>query len=200
VVIVIDPLTGKPTTAPRPTTASADDSSEESPPVDANGIRRPPRVRVVMAGSPTGDPRGSPSTPHDRFAPAPVATDRPRKPVVARPAWVHGGRDWTIYVECRADAIVLYPSQRTFALAPASSETADNPLRTAIEQMIERRQSSRRPGEPPYHPQLCLLVRPEHVRTFLTVYPALEALPIPKTRRNLEAEDDVITIVTSPSP
>ncbi len=47
--------------------------------------------------------------------------------------------------------------------------------------MIDRRQSTRRPGEPPYYPKVCLLVRPENLRTFLTVYPALEALPVPKT-------------------
>jgi hypothetical protein len=95
---------------------------------------------------------------------------------------------------------MLYPSQRTFTLPQATSDPAANPLIKAIQQMIERRQSSRRPGEPPYHPQLCLLVRPEHIRTFLTVYPALEALPVPKTRRNLDADDDVIGIVTGAVP
>jgi hypothetical protein len=45
-----------------------------------------------------------------------------------------------------------------------------------------------------------LLVRAEHIRTFLTVYPALEALPVPKTRRNLDADDDVIGIVTGAVP
>jgi hypothetical protein len=43
-------------------------------------------------------------------------------------------------------------------------------------------------------------VRPEHVRTFLTVYPALDALPVQKTRRNLDADDDVIGIVTGAVP
>jgi hypothetical protein len=95
---------------------------------------------------------------------------------------------------------MLYPSQRTFTLAQATSDAPGNPLIKAIQQMVERRQSSRRPGEPPYHPQLCLLVRPEHIRTFLTVYPALEALPVPKTRRNLDADDDVISIVTGAVP
>jgi hypothetical protein len=95
---------------------------------------------------------------------------------------------------------MLYPSQRTFTLAQAMSDAAGNPLIKAIQQMIERRQSSRRPNEPLYHPQLCLLVRPEYIRTFLTVYPALEALPVPKTRRNLDADDDVIGIVTGAVP
>ena len=136
----------------------------------------------------------------NRFAPTPSAGPPRHKPAAMRPAWVHGGRDWTIYVECRADSLVLYPSQRTFPLAPILSDPAGNPLAKAIQQMIVRRQSLRRPGEPPYHPQLCLLVRPEHVRTFLMIYPALEALPLPKTRRNVDADDDVIDIINGAMP
>jgi len=136
----------------------------------------------------------------NRFAPTPTYAPPPRRLTAPRPAWVHGGRDWTIYVECRATDLVLYPSQRTFPIAEAISPPAGNPLIKAIQQMIDRRQSSRRRDEPPYHPQVCLLVRPEHIRTFLTVYPALEALPVPKTRRNLDADDDVISIVTGAVP
>jgi hypothetical protein len=116
-----------------------------------------------------------------------------------RPAWVHGGRDWTIYVECLPDGVKLYPSEKTFPLA-AIREGANNPLVTAIRQMIDRRQSGRRAGEPPYYPQVRLLVRPENVRTFLKVYPALEALPVPKTRQNLDPDDDVRDIVTGANP
>jgi len=136
----------------------------------------------------------------NRLPPTPSFAPPPRRLAAPRPAWVHGGRDWIIYVECRASDVVLYPSQRTFSLAQAISAPANNPLLKAIQQMIDRRQSSRRPGEPPYHPQICLLVRPDHIRTFLTVYPALEALPVPKTRRNLDADDDVISIVTGAVP
>ena len=137
----------------------------------------------------------------NRLAPPPPSfAPPPRRLAAPHPAWVHGGRDWTIYVECRATDVVLYPSQRTFPLAQAISAPAGNPLIQAIQKMIDRRQSSRRPGEPPYHPQVCLLVRPEHIRTFLNVYPALEALPVPKTRRNLDADDDVISIVTGAVP
>lgn len=95
---------------------------------------------------------------------------------------------------------MLYPSQRIFSLAESMRTPADNPLIKTIQQMIDRRQSARRPDEPPYHPHLCLLVRPEHIRTFLTLYPALEALPVPKSRRNLDADDDVIGIVTGSIP
>jgi hypothetical protein len=70
----------------------------------------------------------------------------------------------------------------------------------AIRQTIDRRQALRRPDEPPYRPQLRLLVRPENVRTLLTVYPALEALPIPKTRQNLDDDDDVSDIINTANP
>lgn len=116
------------------------------------------------------------------------------------PAWVHGGRDWTIFLECLPDTVKLYPSEQTFPIAQAAGRGSDNPLVAAIRQTIDRRQALRRPDEPPYRPQLRLLVRPENVRTLLTVYPALEALPIPKTRQNLDDDDDVSDIINTANP
>ncbi len=204
VVVYVDPLTGKPTTAPRPTPSPEDGSAEGPPSEQSDGKPGQRRIRVVPV---TSAASGASSAPPDaqaeamnRFAPTPSYAPPPRRLTAPRPAWVHGGRDWTVYIECRAGDLVLYPSQRTFTLAQAISAPADNPLIKAIQQMIDRRQSSRRPGEPPYHAQVCLLVRPEHIRTFLTVYPALEALPVPKMRRNLDADDDVISIVTGAVP
>jgi hypothetical protein len=204
VVIFVDPVTGQPTNAPPPTPPSDDASAEAPPPEEAEGKPGARRVRVVpvtsaagRGGTATGDAQAEAM---NRFAPTPSYAPPPRRLTAPRPVWVHGGRDWTIYVECRARDVVLYPSQKTFTLAQAVSPTAANPLIKAIQQMIDRRQSSRRRDEPPYHPQVCLLVRPEHIRTFLTVYPALEALPVPKMRRNLDADDDVISIVTGAVP
>ncbi len=155
----------------------------------------------MIAGGGGDGSGGSGSPTPTRFANPSAPGYQPRRPAAGlRPAWVHGGRDWTIYVECRPDGVVLYPSQKTFPLAQAMSDAANNPLVATIRQMIERRQSGRRPGEPPYHPQVCLLVRPENVRTFLMVYPALEALPVPRTRQNLEPGDDVGDIVTGANP
>ncbi len=203
-VIFVDPLTGKPTTAPRPA-PSPDDGSAEGPPPeqnDGNSAARGVRVIPITSAATRGSsgPGDQQAEAMNRFAPTPTYAPPPRRLTAPRPAWVHGGRDWTIYVECRAADLVLYPSQRTFTIAQAISPPAGNPLIKAIQQMIDRRQSSRRRDEPPYHPQICLLVRPEHIRTFLTVYPALEALPVPKTRRNLDADDDVISIVTGAVP
>jgi hypothetical protein len=184
----VDPLMPKQPRGLRPV-----DRGEEPPPEDV-----PPRGKVPLQHGGLGgggDSSGAPSS----FATPSYQKPKPRKPANLRPAWVHGGRDWTIYVECLPDSVKLYPSEKTFPLA-AIREGASNPLVTTIRQMIDRRQSGRRAGEPPYYPQVRLLVRPENVRTFLKVYPALEALPVPKTRQNLDPDDDVRDIVTGANP
>jgi hypothetical protein len=199
--IYIDPVTGKPMSPPPAATPSSNAAPQAPSAAEPPGNSGPPRVHVVAGnGGGSGEPADSQSQELNRFAPTPTTAAPPRRPIVTRPAWVHGGRDWTIYLECQNEGVVLYPSQRIFSLAESTRTPAGNPLIKAIQQMIDRRQSARRPDEPPYHPHLCILVRPEHIRTFLTLYPALEALPLPKSRRNLDADDDVIGIVTGSIP
>jgi hypothetical protein len=171
----------------------------DRPPEEAEYQGAPRKRRLVNGGGSGPGEADDSGAAGNRFAPPSVP--RPRKaPAALRPAQLHGGRDWTIYVECRADAVVLYPSEKSFTLAQASSEASVNPLVTAIQQMIARRQSGRRPGDPPYYPQVRLLVRSASVRTFLMVYPALEALPVPKLRQNLDMDDDVRDIVQGANP
>lgn len=155
---------------------------------------------VVGNGGQGGEPADPQSQAMNRFAPTPSVAPPRHRPVVTKPGWVHGGRDWTIYLECREEGVVLYPMERMFSLAEATREPSSNTLIKTIQQMIDRRQSARRPDEPPYHPSLCLLVRPEHIRTYLSVSSALQALPTPKTRRNLDDDDDLIGIVTGSVP
>ncbi|HEY7158230.1 MAG TPA: hypothetical protein VH575_30035 [Gemmataceae bacterium] len=186
-----DPLMPKQPRGLRPADRGEEPPPEDAPPSVPRG--KMPLQHGGLGGG--GDSSGPPSS----FATPSYQKAKPRKPANLRPAWVHGGRDWTIYVECLPDGVKLYPSEKTFPLA-AIREGANNPLVTAIRQMIDRRQSGRRAGEPPYYPQVRLLVRPENVRTFLKVYPALEALPVPKTRQNLDPDDDVRDIVTGANP
>jgi hypothetical protein len=113
-----------------------------------------------------------------------------------RPISLRGDRDWKIFIECRAESVVLYPSRQTFRLAELDGP--DNPLARAVVQMIDRRQGLVRPGEIPFRPQIHFLVRPEHLRTFHTALPALDALPVPRLRQTLLPEDDVTAIVTGP--
>ncbi len=200
-VIYIDPLTGKQIIPPPPPPSQ---TASQPPSEEPAGNRAPPRARIYHgtnnnnSGEGEGETGGAQGDPMNGLAPPPRST--PRRPIVSQPAWIHGGRDWTIYLECRRDTIVLYPSQQAFSLADSIRPPSDNSLIKAIRKMIDRRQGGRRPGEPPYHPQLCLLVRPEHIRTFLSLYPALDALPIPKTRRNVDVDDDVIGIVIGSVP
>jgi hypothetical protein len=89
---------------------------------------------------------------------------------------------------------MLYPSRRTFALADLQRGPGPNPLQQAVQAMIDRRQAGVRPGDAPYRPQVCFLVRPESLRAFHASYPALDALAVPKTRRNLQPHDDPAAI------
>ena len=64
--------------------------------------------------------------------------------------------------------------------------------------MIARRQALLRPGEPPYRPEIRFLMRPENLGTFHVAYPALDPLPVPKRRQNLDPDDDVDAITAGP--
>jgi hypothetical protein len=120
----------------------------------------------------------------------PPPSNRERKAPILRPARVND-RDWTVYLECRSDGVVLYPA-RTFIPASALEGTGTtNLLLRAVRQMIDRRQAQVPPGGTPYRPQVQFLIRPDSLRTFYLAYPALDGLSVPKFRRNLEPDEDV---------
>jgi hypothetical protein len=122
---------------------------------------------------------------------------RPRPLTTMHPVSLRGDRDWRIFVECRGDAVVLYPSRQSFPLADLGR--ADNPLARAVAQMIERRQGLLRAGEAPFRPEVHFLVRPENLRTYHLAFPALDVLPVPKVRQNLQPEDDPAVIAAGGS-
>jgi hypothetical protein len=144
-------------------------------------------------------PGGAPSTgrggdPAGRSAPG-APGEQERRPPPMRPVNLSGDRDWVIYVECTTEGVIVYPA-RTLIPQAALSRGPANPLQQAVQQMIDRRQSSVRPGEAPYRPQVRFLVRPESMRVFHIAYPALGAVQASMTRYNLRPEDDVLAIVT----
>jgi hypothetical protein len=109
-----------------------------------------------------------------------------------RPAILGGNRDYIILVECKADAVVLYPFGTSFSadsLAPGNG--GGQFLQEAINRLIARRQATVRPGEQPYRPQVRFLVRPDGLRSMHRVYPVLEALHIPLTRQNLDVDEEI---------
>jgi hypothetical protein len=158
---------------------------------------RKPDVALTLPGNQAGGGGdGDSGDPLARYAPPAARAPGPRKPVALRPARLTGDRDYIIYVECREDSVVLYPAQRVFPLAEFARGGAGTALAQAVQQMIDRRQSSVPAGGMPYRPQVCFLVRPETVRAYHTAYPTLDGLPVPKVRQNLEPDDDVLAIVT----
>jgi hypothetical protein len=185
----------QPAGTPLPTIATAPGTT----PGTASGTPAAGPMRLgILPGAAGGGDDSDSGDPLARYAPQVPRAPGPRKPVALRPARLTGDRDYIIYIECRPDCVVLYPSQRTYPLAVLSRSSASgNPLALAVQQMIDRRQALLPADTPPYRPQVCFLVRPESVRTFHTAYPALDGLPVPKVRQNLDLEDDVLAIVTS---
>jgi hypothetical protein len=112
-----------------------------------------------------------------------------------RPARLSGDRDWVIYVECRADGVVVYPSQLLVSAATLARASGSNPLQEALKQMIDRRQATVRPGEPPYRPEVRFLVRPDALKTFHLAYPAVDGLPAEKKAQNLGPDEDAAAVI-----
>jgi hypothetical protein len=131
--------------------------------------------------------------PTDRFRPAPKAGDD-REPIARRPARL-SDRDWIIYIECESDRVILYPARLEFSRDAVTAPLATNTLLATVRKMIERRQAALAPGEVPYRPEIRFLLRPNSLRMFHATYPVFDALPVPKTRQTLAAEDDVRSVM-----
>ncbi len=146
-----------------------------------------PRRAAGPAGGQPHDP-DEPQGPHLGAGMLP-GEGRPPAPGPSRPLRLLGNRDWIIPAECRADGVVLRNAGQRFPTAALSGAAAvDSPLQEALRQMIARRQATVRPGEPPYRPQLRLLVYPDGLRTYYLACAVLEPLGIPLTRQNVDAD------------
>jgi hypothetical protein len=117
--------------------------------------------------------------------------------VYLRPARVLGDGDYVVFIECRSEFLVLYPSRKRVSIDALSHSRFHNPLYKAVEQMIARRLSTLRPGEKEPHIQVRFLVHPDGDRTLHLAYPVLEGLPGEKVRYNLQPEDDVARIISA---
>jgi hypothetical protein len=194
-----------PSTPPRP-------PDSENPP--------PPRTVAIADGGVAGGPSGSSSSgppgaprigsgdpensslPPSRIVDVPqIAPDAPplprRRPAALRPASVCSNGDYVIFIECRSEYLVIYPSQKRVAIDALNHSKFHNPLYRAIEQMIARRLSTLRPGEKEPRIQVRFLVHPDADRTLHLAYPVLESLPGEKVRYNLQPEDDVARIISA---
>jgi hypothetical protein len=169
-------------------------ASDAVPPPAATGAGQPP-TQPAGTRAASGGQGGGPDDGLGRFAPpaAPGGAGKRPRTVTLRPARLRGDRDWILFLECRPDSVVLYPPGRSYPMASLGGP--ENLLLTTLQDMIARRQALVRPGDLPYRPHLRFLVRAQSLRTYYQVFPMLEALPIPKSRQNLQPEDDVEAVL-----
>jgi hypothetical protein len=143
----------------------------------------------VSGGGEGGDGSGLPTTPNplDKLA-------GPRKRPVGlsnlRPILFNRNRDWIIKIDCYSDRIIVEATGQVIAPATlAGADPNDNALIQDVRAMIQRRQATVAEGDIPYRPLIRFRVQPNSVRAYYLAYPALEALNVPLSRENLEAEE-----------
>jgi hypothetical protein len=154
---------------------------------------------VATTGAGSGDPgstqggesgpaegqRGMAPTAVDALLPAPR-----RKGVRAMPlqaAQWSNNRDWHIAIDCTARALVITATGQRFAVAEVQAD--NRAFLSALQQMIERRQSTVAPGDVPYRPMIRFRVWPDGLRAYYVAYPALELLRVPMTREPIDPEE-----------
>ncbi|HVS39438.1 MAG TPA: hypothetical protein VMS17_28025 [Gemmataceae bacterium] len=139
---------------------------------------------------------GTDDDPFLRAPPPPLLPNSSRPAPTMRPARLSGDRDWIIYVECKPEGVVIYPTQLLIPASALANPSVGNPLMQTIQQLISRKQATVRPGDAPYRPEVRFLVHPDAGRAYHLAYPLLDGLAAPKTAQPLTPDDDVSAIVT----
>jgi hypothetical protein len=99
-----------------------------------------------------------------------------------------GSRDWYIAIECGADGVTVLATGQHFRVADLRPTAAMHPLVQDVCQLIDRRQASVRPGEPPWRPILRYRVEPDGLRSYYAANALLTVLRLPASRENLETD------------
>ncbi|NBR06832.1 MAG: hypothetical protein EBT92_13810, partial [Planctomycetes bacterium] len=129
---------------------------------------------------------------------APLPELGPRKtqnPTPLRAARLFADRDWVIFVECKFEEILVHPNRLVIPTSLLASEEGVKRFVQEIEKIIQRKQSTVRPGEPPYRPEVRFLVWPDGLKPYHLSYPALQMAGIKQKRQNLEPEDNIKEII-----
>jgi hypothetical protein len=154
---------------------------ENSPPSGSGA----PSVGGGRSGGGSGEP-----DPLARLAVPPLIADqRPAvkktqpTPPVSR---LIGNRDFIVVVACSADRATVNPGGAEFRWPSQGSPATDLSLARHVQQLIQNRQRTVRPGDPPYRPLIRFHVAPDGLRTYYRAYPPLEPLGVSMTRENLE--------------
>jgi hypothetical protein len=201
----VGPEVGPAATAPAPGAPAAAAPAKDGPKVDAPPVPSPTTAAKAAAKAPSGAGPASAnkSAPADgpeedpflRAPPSPFpSASRPAQSL--RPARLSGDRDWLLYVECKPEGVVIYPTRLLVPLSALSRTTGANPLLQSVQQLIDHKQATVRPGDAPYRPEVRFLVHPDALRTYHLAYPTLDALAAPKSAQDLGPDDDVAAIVT----
>ncbi len=118
-----------------------------------------------------------------------------KKPSSLPPIHRSVNRDWNIFIECRADGVMVYPGGLAVAAAKlsANGRISERPLASAVQQLIARRQTimGQAAGEPVGPPHIHFLVRPDGLRSYYQAYPQLEGLRLQMTRENLDPDEEI---------
>lgn len=96
-----------------------------------------------------------------------------------------GNKDFVITISCYNDFVSVSPGGMSFRWSAANTKATDQAFAQAVANLIERRQASVRPGQPPYRPIVCFRVTPDGRPSCLHAYPLLEPLHLPMTRENV---------------
>lgn len=120
------------------------------------------------------------------------------QPGPLRPAQVSGNGELVIFVECRADVVVVHPTRTSVTTEHLTHTQAHNKLYQTVRQIISRRQALAREANAPAVPvQVRFLIHRDAERTFHRAYPVLDGLQVPKTQYNLMPDDDVARLIAS---
>ena len=141
------------------------------------------------SGSIGGGDGSGPSNPYDRPLPAlfgegPTKKNKPA-PAPSPLSKMLGNKDFIITIDCFGDRVAVFPGNAPFRWASANTQATDQALAQFVATLIERRQASVRPGEPPYRPLIRFQVSAEGLRSYYHVYPLFERLGVPMTRENV---------------
>jgi hypothetical protein len=115
-------------------------------------------------------------------------TKESKRPAPAPLSRLLGNKDFLIYIDCYDDHVNVFPGGMSFRWTTSNMKLTDAAFAQAVAKLIERRQASVRPGEPPYRPLICFRVDPDGRHCYLHVYPLLEQLRVPMTRENIEEQ------------
>lgn len=166
--------------------APAGSSANQANPPEASAKGPAPGGAIGGGGEPSagGDGGGisMPPSALDRFSSTKAARKPLPSPALSR---LLGNKDFLITIDCYADFVTVSPGGMSFRWTAANSKSADEAFSKAIGNLIERRQASVLPGEPPYRPLISFRVTADGRPMCLHVYPLLEPLRVPMTRENV---------------